>query len=158
MKFVIPYLSKEPNPNKGRLMYLCPGPVEYNLSLQSKLPDEFDSYLYTLMDDMYFYLFISQETFSRAMDIIKKNVALYYDYIKVFTVQNMTPVYTLCPEGAYLYKYDFNFCVTCEDCGESFPYTELEQDEFYNDYDYQYTDTKCPKCGAWNCCEIEFQK
>jgi DNA-directed RNA polymerase subunit RPC12/RpoP len=44
--------------------------------------------------------------------------------------------------------------VECDECGERFPHTELESD----DDDDGWTDTRCPRCGAWGCCELEFER
>jgi hypothetical protein len=44
--------------------------------------------------------------------------------------------------------------VECDECGERFPHAELESD----DDDDGWTDTRCPRCGAWGCCELEFER
>ena len=45
--------------------------------------------------------------------------------------------------------------IECRECHSKFFYTELEEDELA---DGTYSDTICPKCGEWYCCDIEFEK
>jgi hypothetical protein len=58
------------------------------------------------------------------------------------------------PESKYLYKY-LPYDVECDTCYKKFDHTELMSDRI--DYEW-YTNTQCPYCGRWNCCEIEYEK
>lgn len=46
--------------------------------------------------------------------------------------------------------------VQCEYCNAHFNHEDLEYD--CEDLDSGWTETKCPKCGGWECCEIEYEK
>ena len=59
------------------------------------------------------------------------------------------------PEEDYLYEY-IPVKVTCWKCRESFKHTELESDNKGYDDD-AVTYTMCPKCGTWDCCELEYE-
>lgn len=44
--------------------------------------------------------------------------------------------------------------IKCEVCNEEFYHSELE----YDCYDWgRCSDTICPKCHDWDCCELEFE-
>lgn len=60
------------------------------------------------------------------------------------------------PASPYLYEY-MPIKVTCVHCNESFLHDELESEASVFDTG-DYTSTKCPKCGHWDCCEIEYEK
>lgn len=54
-------------------------------------------------------------------------------------------------------KYHYNYQpieITCSECGEKFLNTELLD----NDNDEYFNDRVCPKCGAEDCCELEYEK
>ena len=55
----------------------------------------------------------------------------------------------------YFYSYS-DTMVQCNSCLKKFDYAELELD--WIDYLDARTDTKCPFCEAWDCCEIEYEK
>jgi len=57
------------------------------------------------------------------------------------------------PIPKYSYEYE-NIKVRCASCGKKMYSDELESDC----YDDGYSDTICPKCGAWDCCELEYEK
>ena len=44
--------------------------------------------------------------------------------------------------------------VACAACGARFLHTELESDD---DDEGSWTNEKCPRCGAWGCCELDFE-
>jgi len=58
-------------------------------------------------------------------------------------------------ERSYLYKYKNNI-VQCNECKKRFGVNKLESDSY--GYDDIYSDTICPYCGMWNCCEIEYEQ
>jgi hypothetical protein len=77
------------------------------------------------------------------------------------TFQPFQTIQSLCPDPDYLFEY-IPKDVQCSSCGATFDYSLLESDcicswEIDID-DYAYSDTVCPKCKAWNCCEIEFEE
>lgn len=48
--------------------------------------------------------------------------------------------------------------VVCEECGEEFDWRELQEDYIDDEYGYDSSNRICPRCGCWDCCEVEFQK
>lgn len=50
--------------------------------------------------------------------------------------------------------------VRCSDCHEEFLHTELKaENALWGEGDYERnveSDTVCPKCGSWDCCELKF--
>lgn len=67
--------------------------------------------------------------------------------------QDIQEMYSLTPEGKWLFSY-LPTNIRCESCGAEFEHTELLSDEEWETY----TNTKCPKCGDWRCCNIEYEK
>jgi Zn finger protein HypA/HybF involved in hydrogenase expression len=66
--------------------------------------------------------------------------------------RDVQTVHTLTPEPAFFFSYiDTN--VTCEGCGDVFSYKELKSD--VDAEDENYNTCICPKCGKWDCCDIE---
>jgi len=63
-------------------------------------------------------------------------------------------VHASCPEPGFLFEYEPTM-VECSECHQKFLHTELRSDSFD---DGSYSDTICPKCGAWNCCEIKYER
>ena len=59
------------------------------------------------------------------------------------------------PEPLYLFDYEPQK-VQCEKCKAEFDHTELDFDD-NDEWSYEYSDTVCPKCHYFNCCEIEYQ-
>ena len=66
--------------------------------------------------------------------------------------QDIQEIQTIKPQPKLLYEYE-NSLVICKDCQEQFPQTEL----LSNECDDYFSDTICPYCGIWNCCELEFE-
>ena len=52
--------------------------------------------------------------------------------------------------------------VECDECHEGFLHTDMASDNaLWGEGDLERTvesDTVCPKCGAWDCCELEFEQ
>jgi hypothetical protein len=52
--------------------------------------------------------------------------------------------------------------IHCSECHEEFLHTELLKDSaIWNEGEYEKpvsSDTVCPRCGAWDCCELEFER
>ena len=67
--------------------------------------------------------------------------------------RNIEPIYSMYSEPKYLFDY-MPTRVQCSECNEKFYHTELESDEMNWDY---YSNTVCPKCGCFDCCQLEFE-
>jgi len=61
------------------------------------------------------------------------------------------------PLPNWLFEYEKTE-VQCEHCEKCFSYTQLGSDCYYDDQGEIYDDSICPKCGAWYCCDVEFQR
>jgi hypothetical protein len=68
----------------------------------------------------------------------------------------LEPVYHY-PIPPYSYKHAPTD-VTCSTCGKTFKHAELKSDSYYDGEDDIYSNTICPVCGAWGCCEVEFER
>jgi len=97
-----------------------------------------------------------------AYEIIKNSKEISPRYgLTLEMHQNYNDVFWETPNPEYLYKYR-KIKVKCNECKETFYNTELE----YGEIDecsccgngYSYSNTKCPKCGEWDCCELEYEK
>ena len=74
----------------------------------------------------------------------------YKENIKLNVINHM-------PIRAYNFKYEI-VDVICKECGHIFKsncFVELDND--LDEY-FESTQTGCPKCGAFDCCEIEYEK
>lgn len=60
------------------------------------------------------------------------------------------------PEPAYLYEYKPT-SLQCSECGAHFNHTELQSDSFWDGDSEYFSDTICPKCGAWNCLDVLYE-
>lgn len=60
---------------------------------------------------------------------------------------------TLEPAPTHFFEY-ITTTVTCENCGHTFPHTELFDDEILGNF----LENFCPKCHEPECCEIEFEE
>ncbi len=76
-------------------------------------------------------------------------------------VQNEFQTYHHRPEPEYFYKH-LHQEVKCKFCGEDICTDELKSD-FANKIDqddneyFTTSDTVCPKCDEWDCCDVEFE-
>lgn len=66
-------------------------------------------------------------------------------------------LYSSMPERKYFFAY-LPTPVKCEDCGAEFDYKELQNFEVDYGDDYSTTNTGCPKCLAWDCCNLRYEK
>lgn len=74
-----------------------------------------------------------------------------------FTIHNqyqeinfMNPV----PPFSYQYK---KTKVKCNYCDAKFTHDQLKSDSMEDDDNYSYSDKICPKCGEWECCQLEYE-
>lgn len=74
--------------------------------------------------------------------------------IEIEIKNNSTTVYHA-PIPKYSFTYE-NTEVICYECGEKIMTNDLQSDES-SDGEY-YSDKICPKCGAFDCCLIEYEK
>ena len=69
----------------------------------------------------------------------------------------MEKIYSLTPEPSWLYQYE-DTKVCCNLCKVEFFHKELEQfSDEDSDGNYYHNETVCPRCGAFDCCELEFE-
>jgi hypothetical protein len=71
--------------------------------------------------------------------------------------REVTRLRTLYPQGKYLYDH-LDTEIECSECHEKFLHTELEADYEWMGDDEIWSNKICPKCGVWNCCEIEYEE
>lgn len=76
--------------------------------------------------------------------------------LEVVRSQPVQPLYSLTPEPAWWFEY-VPTRVECAYCGASFPHTELGTDADDAGEDYHCSDTVCPRCGAWDCCQLVYE-
>jgi hypothetical protein len=74
-----------------------------------------------------------------------------------YTIKNDTQTIFHAPEREYFFEY-LDTKVKCEECGEKFKHTELDFDEMWDEEGESYCDTVCPKCRAWYCCDLRYEK
>jgi len=70
-----------------------------------------------------------------------------------FNLSVPTQVYRVPPGKPYFYDY-VPTQVKCEECGREFMHTELISDSVDFNEGCAFTETKCPHCGEWDCCEV----
>lgn len=69
----------------------------------------------------------------------------------------LEPIYHF-PIPSYSFKR-VSTDVTCDECGAVFKHTEFESDCMDDgDGGEIYSSTICPKCGHWDCCEVEYER
>lgn len=71
--------------------------------------------------------------------------------------RDIRTVYSLVPESGWLYEYE-RTPITCRDCGEvvdarGLQYDSVEHVNEQGGFDYDDTNSACPKCGSWYCLE-----
>ena len=152
MKFIIPYREKRDNPDAGRTHYRYPiGPIECEIRSKKPIKE------YENSRDVRLVIYDGNLEYPYVyMGYNLEEIPLCDDFIFNRT-QNYETFYTLTPAPKYLYKYGDDE-VSCDICGESFSWRELESKDVEYGDEYYYSDRVCPKCESWDCCEIEFQK
>lgn len=61
-------------------------------------------------------------------------------------------------EPRWLFRYEPTQ-VTCDACGATFDHKRLKSSSAYDDDSREewFSDTICPVCGEWDCCELEYE-
>ena len=70
---------------------------------------------------------------------------------------NIQTMHTLSPGAPFLFKY-LPQLVQCVDCFAVFDWSLLESNSYYDEDEDIWTNTQCPYCKNWECCDIEFEK
>lgn len=66
-------------------------------------------------------------------------------------------VYSIGPQPKYIITYDDSIEIECEDCGHKFPLKEIKHSEYFGD-EFAMSDTICPKCYAYDCCDLIYEE
>ena len=85
-----------------------------------------------------------------------KDVQKYTSKYRIEYHRELTHMETIMGEPDFFYKYK-PVDVTCFACGATFPSDELQSDELYNGEGEDYSNTVCRKCGAFDCCDVEYE-
>lgn len=157
MKYFI-HIDKETikkNPNVGNMVSFEPGPVAVSLTaynVDNKILD----------DDRVLIL-----EYRATPEIIEMLSALITDHSFLDDIEKYTKEYSIeynrdiiryshLPEPEYFYSYQ-SVKVTCTACGSTFSSDELQSDSIYNGEDEFFSFSVCPICGAFDCCDIEYE-
>lgn len=72
--------------------------------------------------------------------------------------QQVSTLYTLSGEPSHFFKYE-DTEIQCGRCHNVFDSDLLESDSDEDaDGNYYHSETICPKCHAWHCCEVQYEK
>ena len=149
MKFIIPYKSKTKNPRAGRYDYQVSGRQTHYLTYNKELPEK-DNFRLILENN-------NNKEYTYIICGYIKQIP-YAEYLINYQLsQEIQTLYNLLPEPEWLYEYD-NYEVECDWCGAIFDWKKLKSWTDGDEYYYRESDTICPECGEWDCCQIEFQE
>jgi len=85
---------------------------------------------------------------------------LYHEISEIVLEQSMsrpiTTVRSMIPEPNYLYTH-IDQSIECSSCHSQFPYQQLKSDAISLGCDEAWSNTICPVCGNWDCCDISFE-
>lgn len=76
-------------------------------------------------------------------------------YLKIETSREIQTIQHF-PLPDWIYEYESGD-VTCTECGAAFPHQELQSDCHFTGEDEVCSFTVCPKCGEWDCCDVEYE-
>jgi len=160
MKYFIPIDRKtiRKNPNAGGLKRAIPGNLEVELHAR-------DCTLQILEDDRIIpteYVVGGSGRIETLSAIINdasfvKDIEKYTSKYNIEYHRELTHMETIVGEPDYFYKYN-PVDVTCNFCGAIFSSNALQSDELYNGDGETYSDTVCPECGAFDCCDVEYER
>lgn len=75
--------------------------------------------------------------------------------LKIETTRHVQTVHHM-PEPDWLFDYEPTL-VTCNECGATFAHSELTSDTHWSEGDESCSFSVCPKCGEWECCDVEYE-
>lgn len=65
-------------------------------------------------------------------------------------------VVSMVPESTHLYDYE-DTVLECEECHAKIRPSELRADATDDGVDEAWSNCICPRCGAWDCCDFEYE-
>jgi hypothetical protein len=158
MKYFIPIDRKtiKKNPNAGNTQSFELGQVDvglhaYNVDLQILCDDRIMVLEYSATPE------IIEEISARILD--RSFLNDIEKYTKMYVIEQHRDIiqYSHPPEPEFFYNYEA-VDITCSSCGATFPSNELQSDEIYDGETEHYSTEVCPKCGAFDCCDVEYEK
>lgn len=141
------------NPNYGREYYIIYGPTILEVDFHSKLPISPEEDFGVGATIIYF------SGAEQSGTLLLNDLSKFKDLQKLVNIlrwENKTEskvVYGLGDEPKYLFDYH-DFVVSCDSCGYSFNWRQLKSDSVGDIY----SNTICPKCDTWDCCDLVFEK
>ena len=84
--------------------------------------------------------------------VVGRPVITYHEGGSMGILQPVQILHRMAPSPQFLYQY-LPTRVSCEYCSAEFNFDELESDGDEEGW----SETVCPKCHIWNCCEVEFE-
>lgn len=151
--YKIPYVTKTKNPNAGNTVYYIQQRPEYFLTVNKEIYHHDICFDHASEDTKGFiFIYLLNKPLNDFDDAFKNKIKNHYiSYVIKYAHH---PVYSISPEPQFLYIYPEEYYINCSYCNERFNYKDLLDD---SDLDYYSTEI-CPKCGAWDCCKLEFEK
>lgn len=159
MKYFVTIKSKKDNPNAGETKYVLPGQTITTIISSQELNIE-GMKLIGLNKNKYTYQGLhSDKLYSELANYISDNQNFS---IEISTSYNQQILHSLSPQPKYIVEYE-DIIVECDECNEKFKISELEYDYITmitpDDECVEVESNKiCPKCGHWDCCELEYEK
>lgn len=143
------------NPNAGNTTSVLPGIAHSELTFT----DEHGRYEFTNAgDDWYCRSCVTTGPLRFQPGEVVATDTLIADPSKVrVTTHGNNQIIHHQPEPDWLYEYEPT-PVTCNNCGETFDATELTSDCAWTGDDEICSFEVCPKCDAWECCEVEYEQ
>ena len=163
MKFIIKIKRDtiKPNPNKGRDAYQVAGRSCTEVKRFIRRGNDVVFQCLTDGHITYELTYLGRDS----EDLPKLSHAGYVGLMKgeiseVIVEQSSTRdiniVRTMTPERSYLFDYE-DTQVECHACYARFAFKDLKADAMASGDDEIWSNGICPKCDAWDCCEIEFE-
>lgn len=157
MRFFVPYETKRPStPDERAGRLIVPGRVEYYVDSVKPLAEEFivrlRCQLIVWSSHHYRYYLTYGGTTEALTDLLRDQSQLTGADIRLEVRQDLTVLYTH-PGGSFQYTYP-DLLVQCDGCQAFVLISELES----ANGDDAYSDQVCPRCGAWDCVELVYEK
>lgn len=88
---------------------------------------------------------------------ILKNISAHSEYGLEISVEYQHHVFHHPPEKTWFYKYK-TINIKCVSCGSKIKTTDLKTETILDIMgDEYYSDRTCPKCGTYDCCQLEYE-